>query len=166
MKSLDDINIIVEKMENKFELSYQAAAKTISGFGDGVNKLSTQVVEMNSQIVELKTMLKDFVEHTNKILDVHDNDLKTLRASDTEIRSAFKSGKWVAGIAIFIILGLGGTITTLWANIYTSDQEDIKKVIESHEAKDANAVNRLIELLSKKNSISQSELNTIVNYAQ
>lgn len=165
MKSLDDINLIVEKMESKFELSHQATAKTISDFGSGVDKLKTQVAEMNSQLVELKTLLKDFTEHTTKILDMHDCDIKTLRTSDTEIRSMFRGGKWIASIAIVVILGLGGFITRIWASTYYTDQEELKSLISTNEEKYSKSLDRLIELLGKKNSISQSELNTIVNYA-
>lgn len=167
MKSLDDINVIVQKMENKFELSHQATAKTISDFGGVINDTKSEVNNTRNDIVELKTIVKDFITRTDKVIDGHEKSIDTLAKSDTEIRTAFKTGRYVAGLAMFVILSLGATITGLWANAYHSDQKELRGLIQAHEEKDSSAVDRLIELLSKKDGLGSEQLDIIANiYAE
>lgn len=156
MKSLDDINVIVEKMESKFELSHQATAKTISDFGYIISNTKDEVIE-------LKTLLKDFILRTDKVIEIHENSIDELKKSDTEIRSAFKGGKWIAGIAVVIIIALGGSITTMWANAYYKDQTELRTMIKEHQDRETTVTNRLIEILSKKDTLNQSEINAVVN---
>lgn len=122
-------NAIVEKVRDIIESSHQSIAKTVSDYGSEIKK-------NNDKIIELQTTLADFIKTTNKVIDKHEDSIDTLTKSDTEIRSAFNSAKWVAGGSIGIILLLGGTVSGLTLYAYNQDLSNVNdKVKELEEFK-------------------------------
>lgn len=122
-------NAIVEKVRDIIESSHQSIAKTVSDYGSEIKK-------NNDKIIELQTTLADFIKTTNKVIDKHEESIDVLSKSDTEIRSAFNSAKWVAGGSIGIILLLGGTVSGLTLYAYNQDLSNVNdKVKELEEFK-------------------------------
>lgn len=111
----------------KIEASHQAIAKTVSDFGAIVNN-------NNNEIIDLKRLVRDHVEKVDKILESHERAIKELEKSDTDIRATFKGGKWMAGIAATVVLGLIGTISMLGYNIYLRDLLAINVKIDAIQA--------------------------------
>lgn len=116
-----------EYIDKRVELSHLALAKTVSDFGAVVSK-------NNEEIIDLKRMVKDFIVSANKMLDEHERQIDKLKESDTKIKAAFDSGKFVAGVAAFIVIALMGTITTLGYNIYLKDLLAINVKIDKIQA--------------------------------
>lgn len=113
--------------KSDLDRSHSAIAKTVSAYGSEVKK-------NNDEIIDLKRMVKDFIDRADKVLDANERDIDDLKKSDTEIRSTFNGGKWMASVSAVIILGLIGTITTLGYNIYLRDLEAITVKIDKIQA--------------------------------
>lgn len=116
-----------EYLEKKIEASHQAIAKTVSDFG-------AVVANNNNEIIDLKRLVKDFIVRADKMLDDHEQKIDKLKESDTKIKAAFDSGKFVASVAAFIVIALMGTITTLGYNIYLKDLLAINVKIDKIQA--------------------------------
>jgi hypothetical protein len=116
-----------EYIDKRVELSHLALAKTVSDFG-------AVVANNNNEIIDLKRLVKDFIVRADKMLDDHEQRIGKLKDSDTEIRSSFRSGKFVASIAAVVVIGLIGTITTLGYNIYLRDLLAINVKIDKIQA--------------------------------
>lgn len=129
-----------ENLINKVELSHLAISKTISDYGDQIRK-------NNNEIIELKTIVKDFIKHSEKLLDSHENKIGNLEISDTEIRSAFKSGKWVAGLASIIVISLIGTITTMGVTAYNGAVNGLDEKINKIEIKNEKSFSEIMKYL-------------------
>lgn len=129
-----------DRIITKIELSHQSLAKTVSDFGAIVNL-------NNNELIELKTIVKDFIKNTEQILDKHESEIENLKSSDIEVRSVFKSGKWVAGIASFIVIGLIGTITTLGSITYHSNLKSLEDRLTSQDVKYEKSLNEVMSYL-------------------
>lgn len=102
-----------EYIDKRIEASHLALAKTVSDFGAVVSN-------NNNEIIDLKRVVKDFIIRADKMLDKHDEQIDALEKSDVDIRSTFKGGKWMAGIATTVILSLISTIGVLGYNNLTA----------------------------------------------
>lgn len=123
MMSRDDHPVTRSDLER----SHLEIAKTVSNYGSEVKK-------NNDEIIDLKRLVKDFIDRADKVLDAHEQDIEDLKESDTEIRSTFKGGKWVASVSAVVIIGLIGTITTFGYKIYLKDLDAITYKIDKIQA--------------------------------
>jgi hypothetical protein len=138
----------VEKLIEKVELSHQAVAKTVSGFGHELKQVQTK---LDIFIDELKAT-KEKADSVEKRVDINENTVKT--------------GARVLRWSIIIIMALIGTITTLGSIIWNNKNEalasqmDLK--IAAHEKEDKNTVNEIkdyINKITKKDLISINNAN-------
>lgn len=112
---------------DKLATAYQPLAKVVSDLGGSLHKIETIVIRQ-------ETKFEDYMVQVTKMLENHEKSIKALEESDTDIRSTFKGGKWVAGLSAVLVLGLMGTISTLFYNIYIRDLLAINVKIDTIQA--------------------------------
>lgn len=125
----------------KIEDSHQAIAKTVSDFGDKVNK-------SNITIASIDTKLGDFIDRIDKKIATHDNDIDTLKEAKTTIFTSISTTKFVAGSLFAIITVMGGYIITTWTNTFDTRLNKI-------ESERKETLDKVLQLLGdKKNFIN------------
>lgn len=133
-----------EYLLQKIEASHLAIAKTVSDFGAVVSN-------NNNEIIDLKRLVSDHVEKVDKILDSHENSIKTLDEAKTTIFSSIATTKWVAGLLLTIIVTMGGFIVTSWSQTYN---ERLDKI----ESEKKETLDKVLQMLSdKKNYLNYKE---------
>lgn len=128
----------------KIEASHTAIAKTVSDFGDKVNKTN---LALNS--VEIQ--LSDFIERIDKKMDGHDVSIKSLDEAKTTIFSSIKTTKFIGGLLITVIITMGGFIITTWSKGYNDRLDKIE--LDRKETLD-----KVLQMLSdKKNYLNYNQ---------
>jgi len=126
------------------EASHSAIAKTVSAYGDAISK-------NNNEIIDLKRLVKDYIEKADSMLIKHDDSINTLKTSDTEIRSTFKGAVWIGSVLIGAIMVMGGFIVTEWSSNY---DDRLKKIEEER----TQTLDKVLQMLSdKKNYLNYQE---------
>jgi len=112
---------------DKLATAYQPLTKVVSDLGASLQKIERVVIRQ-------ETKFEDYIAQVTKMLENHEKSIDALEKSDTDIRSTFKGGKWVAGVSAVMFLGLVGTISTLFYNIYIRDLLAINVKIDTIQA--------------------------------
>lgn len=112
--------------KSDLDRSHSAIAKTVSDFGDKINKTN---IALNS----VETKLSDFIERIDKKMDSqdkeidsHDISIRSLDEAKTTIFTSVKVTRWVAGSLISIIIVMGGFIISTWSKSYDDRLDKIE----------------------------------------
>lgn len=133
----------------KIEDSHQAIAKTVSVYGDKVNKTDMTVTRID-------TKLSDFIDKIDKKMIDHDKSIKDLDEAKTTIFTSLTTTKKVAGVLLAVIISMGGFIMKTLSEGFN---ERLNKI----ESEDRNTYKTFIKMLEdKKNYLNQSELKDII----
>jgi hypothetical protein len=132
----------------KIEASHSAIAKTVSDFGDKVNKTN---LALNS--VEIQ--LSDFIERIDKKMDSHDDSIRDLNEAKTTIFTSVKVTRLVAGSLIGVIIVMGGFIISTWSTSYNDRLDKIE--LDRKET-----LEKVLQMLNdKKNYLNYNQKETI-----
>jgi len=132
----------------KIEASHTAIAKTVSDFGDKVNKTN---LALNS--VEIQ--LSDFIERIDKKMDSHDDSIRDLNEAKTTIFTSVKVTRLVAGSLIGVIIVMGGFIISTWSTSYNDRLDKIE--LDRKET-----LEKVLQMLNdKKNYLNYNQKETI-----
>lgn len=149
MKDVDYENLVVK--------SHAALSQSISNWGselkknsDNIQRLAVTQAVQTEILNEIKSKICD---HEEKEAAVEKN-VAELNNSDLEIKTSFKTFKWVGGIAAFVILGLIGTITGLATYAYTGDNDtqaeqvkSVKTAFDEHKAQNEKQFDEILGIL-------------------
>ena len=105
--------------------SHQSIANVQSNSVADIKTILAVHTEKLDNIVNYQKIQNGNVARAVSDIEEDRNKIDTLNQESTEIKSSFRSFKWVAGIASMIILTLIGTITTLSLYVYAKDKEDL-----------------------------------------
>lgn len=135
----------------KIEDSHQAIAKTVSDFGDKVNKTNASLASLDTKLSGFIDRIDKKFEVTDKKFEGHDESIETLNEAKTTIFTSIATTKWVAGLLLTIIITMGGFIITTWSNDY---DERLKQI----ELERKETLDKVLQLLSdKKNYLNYQE---------
>lgn len=141
--------------KSDLDASHSSIAKTVSEFGAIVNK-------NNAEIIDLKRLVKDYIERADrrmdgqdKKMDSHDDSIRDLNEAKTTIFTSVKVTRLVAGSLIGVIIVMGGFIISTWSTSYNDRLDKIE--LDRKET-----LEKVLQMLNdKKNYLNYNQKETI-----